>query len=586
MEGVTQVSKEDKVELTKPFSLEEVKKVVFEMRQNRAPGPDGFPAEFYVKFWGIIKFELLDLINDFHNGFLEVERLNYGIVTLVPKTKDAEQIQKFRPICLLNVSFKIITKVLMNRLDRIMTYIISKNQTAFLKNRFIMEGIVILHELLNSLHTKKSSGILFKVDFEKAYDMVDWGFIYRILHSKGFPDQWCDWVMKVVRGGKVAIKVNDEVGPYFNTHKGLRQGDPLSPLLFNLAAEALTLLVQRAENNSLVEGLPINENNKVTILQYADDTIFMIKDDPEQARNLKFILCLFEQLSGLKINFNKSEVFCIGKAVERQSMYSEIFTCKIDQGGMGILDLEIMNIALLGKWLWNLENKDGWWQEILRDKYLSKKTLLGMKKKPGDSHFWQGLMEIKNSFYKFCSKKLGDGKQTLFWEDNWIGGRPLALQFPTLFNITTTKQIIVSKVMLGGWDAIKFRRTLHGDRLMEWNKIKQSCVGLTLQEGVRDKIWWKLTKDGSFTVKSFYLALKMQQKLEANRRRLELGARLVAIGVSFLLVSVWKSPYKRSTLIQIVTLFGHLYGKLSLAIGVGVFSLSSPVCFQFEKLRI
>lgn len=155
MEGVTQVSKEDKVELTKPFSLEEVKKVVFEMRQNRAPGPDGFPAEFYVKFWGIIKFELLDLINDFHNGFLEVERLNYGIVTLVPKTKDAEQIQKFRPICLLNVSFKIITKVLMNRLDRIMTYIISKNQTAFLKNRFIMEGIVILHELLNSLHTKK-----------------------------------------------------------------------------------------------------------------------------------------------------------------------------------------------------------------------------------------------------------------------------------------------------------------------------------------------------------------------------------------------------------------------------------------------
>lgn len=98
-----------------------------------------------------------------------------------------------------------------------------------------------------------------------------------------------------------------------------------------------------------------------------------------------------------------------------------------DQGGLGILDLEIMNIALLGKWLWNLENKDEWWKEILRDKYLSKKTLLGVKKKPGDSHFWQGLMEIKNSFYKFCSKKLGDGKQTLFWEDNWIGGRPLAL---------------------------------------------------------------------------------------------------------------------------------------------------------------
>lgn len=173
MEGVSKVKKEDIVELTKPFSLEEVKKVVFELRKNRALGPDGFPGEFYMKFWDIIKNDLLELINDFHKGLLSVERLNYGIVTLVPKTKDAAQIQKFRPIYLLNVSFKIITKVLMNRLDRVMMYIISKNQTAFLKNRFIMEGIVILHELLNSLHSKKQSGILFKVDFEKAYDKVD-----------------------------------------------------------------------------------------------------------------------------------------------------------------------------------------------------------------------------------------------------------------------------------------------------------------------------------------------------------------------------------------------------------------------------
>ncbi len=92
--------------------------------------------------------------------------------------------------------------------------------------------------------------------------------------AKDFPPQWCDWMMKVIRGGKVAVKVNDEIGPFFQTFKGLRQGDPLSPLLFNLAAEALTLLVKRAEENSLIEGLGINDENKVAILQYADDTIF------------------------------------------------------------------------------------------------------------------------------------------------------------------------------------------------------------------------------------------------------------------------------------------------------------------------
>ncbi len=86
----------------------------------------------------------------------------------------------------------------------------------------------------------------------------------------------------------MAVKVNDQIGPYFKTHKGLRQGDPLSPLLFNLAAEALTVLVQRAVNNELIEGLGINDDNKVAILQYTDDTIFLLSDDLEQAKHLKY----------------------------------------------------------------------------------------------------------------------------------------------------------------------------------------------------------------------------------------------------------------------------------------------------------
>lgn len=139
--------------LIKRFTLEEVKQVVFELKQNKAPGPDCFLGDFYIKFWDLIKGDLLDLVNDFHRGVLDIERLNYVIIT-----KDAAQIQKFRPICLLNVSFKIITKVLMNRLDRVMASIISKNQNAFLKNRFIMEGIVILHEVLNTSHKKSKVG--------------------------------------------------------------------------------------------------------------------------------------------------------------------------------------------------------------------------------------------------------------------------------------------------------------------------------------------------------------------------------------------------------------------------------------------
>lgn len=96
-----------------------------------------------------------------------------------------------------------------------------------------------------------------------------------------------------------------------------------------------------------------------------------------------------------------------------------------DQGGLGVLDLDLMNKALLGKWIWKLENEEGWWQDILKNKYLRKKPMSIKKNKPGDSHFWQGLMEIKDKFYSLCTKKLGDGKSILFWEDSWLGGRPL-----------------------------------------------------------------------------------------------------------------------------------------------------------------
>lgn len=138
MEDFSKLREEDRNELIKVISKEEVKAVVVDMKKNRAPGPDGFPIEFYEHFWDLISPDLMRVIEDFQRGNIDIERLNYGVITLVPKTKDAVQIQKFRPICLLNVSFKIITKILMLRLSKVIEYLISQNQTAFIKNRNIM----------------------------------------------------------------------------------------------------------------------------------------------------------------------------------------------------------------------------------------------------------------------------------------------------------------------------------------------------------------------------------------------------------------------------------------------------------------
>jgi hypothetical protein len=314
--------------LTRPFDMEEIREVVFSMKHNRAPGPDSIPVEFFQEFWDTIKTDLFKLFQDFYARTLNIERLNYGVVTLIPKVPNAVDIKAFRPICLLNVCYKIITKVLTNRLANCITNVVSDCQYGFIKGKYIMDGVVSLHEIIHEVKKKKQSGVIFKVDFEKAYDKVNWNFLYQMMIKKGFGDKWCDWVMKTVRGGKVAIKTNDKLGPYFTTHKGVRQGDPLSPLLFNIAADGLACLIQKAKDEGIIKGLiPHIIPNGCCCLQYADDTIFLLQDDLLDARNLKFILCLFEQMSGLKINFHKSEIFCLGEASVKENWYADIFTC-------------------------------------------------------------------------------------------------------------------------------------------------------------------------------------------------------------------------------------------------------------------
>jgi hypothetical protein len=166
------ITEEENIQLTKPFTDDEIKKVIKSMKGNRAPGPDHIPVEFYQSCWEIIKVDIMDMIQEFWNHELDVDILNYGVITLIPKIKEASKIQQYRPICLLNVSYKIITKALMLRFEDCMSRIISKSQNAFIKGRNIMDGVLSLHEILHETKRKKMDGIILKLDFEKAYDKI------------------------------------------------------------------------------------------------------------------------------------------------------------------------------------------------------------------------------------------------------------------------------------------------------------------------------------------------------------------------------------------------------------------------------
>jgi hypothetical protein len=305
------------------------------MECNKAAGPAKIPVEFLQTCWDIIKEDVMEMFGDFYENKLEVHRVNYGVITLLPKIAEACKIQQFRPICLLNFLYKWITKVLTMRLIPIAAKLICSEQTTFIKRRNIMTGVLALHEMLHETKRRQGIGVVLKLDFEKAYDKVSWKFLLECLKLRGFNDKWCGWIHQILVGGTVCVKMNDQLGSYFVSHKGVRQGDPLSPLLFNFVADCLTKMVKKAQCNGLIKGLVDNLIlNGVAILQYADDTIVCLKNDMQKARNMKFLLYLYEQMAGLKTNFSKSEIFMVNGDDSLGLQYAELFNCQL--GGFPI----------------------------------------------------------------------------------------------------------------------------------------------------------------------------------------------------------------------------------------------------------
>jgi hypothetical protein len=145
------------------------------------------------------------LFHEFHRGALPLYSLNFGMMFLLPKCEEAVRIQQYRPICLLNVSFKIFTKVITNRLTLVAQKVIQPTQMAFIPGRNIMMGVMILHETFHELHRRKQNGVILKLDFEKAYDKMKRPFVRQVLKMKCFSGKRCQWIESIIQGGHVGI---------------------------------------------------------------------------------------------------------------------------------------------------------------------------------------------------------------------------------------------------------------------------------------------------------------------------------------------------------------------------------------------
>jgi Reverse transcriptase (RNA-dependent DNA polymerase) len=178
----------ENIALTTPFTKGENKNCHFLMNPNKTPSPDGFLILFYQKFWNIIKYDIMQLFTDFYHHKLDISK--WALICLIPKISDIKNIKDFRPINLLNCSFKIFIKVLTSRLHPVLDRLIGVNQHAFFKSQNIMDNVIVAHEILHSVKQSKKKGLLLKLDFEKAFDNVDWAYLLSIFKQCGFDPKW------------------------------------------------------------------------------------------------------------------------------------------------------------------------------------------------------------------------------------------------------------------------------------------------------------------------------------------------------------------------------------------------------------
>ncbi|KAJ9546920.1 hypothetical protein OSB04_019463 [Centaurea solstitialis] len=322
---------DQRASLEVPFEEKEIKDAVWSCGNNKAPGPDGFTFEFIRKFWEVVGKDFCDAVKFFEVNSLINPNSNASFVTLVPKLNDPLSLADYRPINLIGCVTKVITKVLAERLKKVINSVISCNQTAFIKGRSILDGPLMVNELIGWASRNKKRMLLFKVDFAKAFDSLNWNFLDDVLLQMGFGDRWRAWMKGCFSTTKVSILVNGSPTKEFRMCKGVRQGDPLAPFLFILAAEGLNVAFLEAQRKKIFKGIQLdNERNEVSILQYADDAILMGEWDPSNAKNMIRVLRCFELCSGLKINMNKSSVMGVGVRKEEIDRMARFLNCKSD----------------------------------------------------------------------------------------------------------------------------------------------------------------------------------------------------------------------------------------------------------------
>ncbi|XP_028801080.1 uncharacterized protein LOC114756308 [Neltuma alba] len=450
------VKEEESASLEVAVTKEEIKKAAFQLGGAKAPGPDGFFGMFYHSSWPVVVNEVTDMVLDFFNNKASLSALNKTNVVLIPKVENAGCVGPFGPIRLCNFAYKIVSKILANRMRPILARIISQNQRAFVKGRLIQDNIIVAHEAYLYLRNKKKGRkyeMAVKVDMNKAYDRLEWKFIKEVMRKMGFSEKWLKWIMDCVRSMMVNLVVGGKKIAEIEMKRGIRQGDPLSPLLFIIAADALSLMVQWHVDKGLLRGIKLAKQCPLSHCFFADDSLFFINAKSSNCRRLMEIFKVYSEAFGQTINLDKSCIFFSKNTVERvKNEVFEVLRIKTSDDPGKYLGLSILWGKLKAKALKFVKNKmsskmQGWkqrlltftrreimvktawrlrqgqdelWSRILKGLYFNDKDFMQAKRENKVSWCWSSILESRDLLKKKLVRKINKRDRVSLFEGRWL----------------------------------------------------------------------------------------------------------------------------------------------------------------------
>ncbi|XP_028118945.1 uncharacterized protein LOC114316487 [Camellia sinensis] len=469
------------------FSVAEILVAVKDCEGNKAPGPYGFNMLCFQKIWKVMKKEVLNFIKEFYRNGKLVKGFNSSFITLVPKKENPVGLTDYRPINLVGSVYKVLAKVLSRRLKEVLPCIISETQSTFIWGKKILDGVLIANEVADGW--KKSK-------------------------------KWVEWIMECVSMARISVLVNGSPSEEFSPQRGLRQGDPLSPFLFNLVAERLNMLLTRAYQMEIIKRVIIGADDvMLSHLQFVDDSILFYEAQEEELKvgdesRVRFLLDKWCHTTYFREEFSGLFFSSLDKEVSLRAMYE----CTIAEG-TGVEKSKVMNDCLLIKWWWRFGyEKDALWRKVICRKYKTDFSdwMPTSYTKTRVSSVWKGILNIVVSdslilqFYlNNWQLKVGDESRVRFLLDKWCHATCFREEFSGLFFLSLDKEVSLRamyerKGAAGNW-MFNSRRRLYDWEDCEATRLK-SLLGAapTLVDDQLDRPVWSAVSTEVFLVSSVY----------------------------------------------------------------------------------